>query len=1097
MDDTVQLAPPVVAVMVVHQPGPWFDEVLDGLGEQDYGNLKSLFLIVGDAGDLPERIRGRVPNAFVRGARAASGYGPVVNEVLDLVEGDNGFFCLLHDDVALEPASIRLLVEELYRSNAGIVGPKLVEWSDPGVLQHVGLGVDRFGEVDSFVEPGEVDQEQHDAVRDVFSVPSACMLVRADLFRVLNGYSESISFYGDDVDLCWRAHLGGARVVVVPTTRVRHREDLAERRADLHHDRLQSTHRMMTVATLTGARRLPLVMLQLVVVTLAELVVSVFTGRLRQGIASVGALVGLIPRIPSVIKRRRSVAPTRNVPDGEVAGLQIRGSARVASYLRARGSQPVDPDDTVERRWRQSAGSAPSVTWLVLLGLLVIGSRQLINSGLPAIGQVLPYPTSPANMLAQFRSGWWSHGLGKTVAAPTGYALIALGSALTLFRMGLWQTVALLGLLVVGYIGMWRLVTLFATARARIVGLVVFAAVPLPGQLLSVGRWGALACYAASPWVVHLLRRLSGIEPRGDLATDQAEAYSEVAPRKRVRLLAQLALILAVTAAFTPSFLFVAVGIAVLLAGSTLLARGSARVAAIMLGCAALAVLVAMVANLPWLASFVGDGGWDAVVGIPPVTTNSVGLNKLASFGVGRGSISILALALYVPVLAAPLVARTWRLTWAIRSMSLVIGFGWLLILDDRGALGLRMPEPGVLLAPIAVGVALSAACLAAAFDDDVMSGSFGWRQPVGILSALAVVIGVVPGIVSAGGGRWNMPRLTLASVMQQFAQNPATGDYRIVWLGDPRVVPVAGWQFRPGMAYALSDDGPLTVADIWADRPDQAESMVADALEQIAAQNTLRGGRLLAPFGIRYIVIPVADGAVSTVNDQLPLPVGLLDALGDQLDLARPLTSPLNFIVYENRAWIPTRSTLTPEGAAVSNEAGDAALSQADLAGATPTLPGPDDSRTRTFEVVPGTFHFAVPYDDAWTLRVGGQPVASRVAFGSTMAFDVTAAGPATLSYSQSTSRLAVLLGQVALWSLLLVAASRIDPRAVVRRRRAARSVRAGAATPVISLGGSVTSDPLVDSLPWATSADANANADATADANATAEVEKNEVFE
>ena len=93
--------------MVVHQPGDWFDEVLDALGEQDYGNLKSLFLIEGDAADLPDRIRERVPNAFVRASQSGGGYGAVVNEVLDLVEGDNGFFCILHDDVALEPSTIR------------------------------------------------------------------------------------------------------------------------------------------------------------------------------------------------------------------------------------------------------------------------------------------------------------------------------------------------------------------------------------------------------------------------------------------------------------------------------------------------------------------------------------------------------------------------------------------------------------------------------------------------------------------------------------------------------------------------------------------------------------------------------------------------------------------------------------------------------------------------------------------------------------------------------------------------------------------------------------------------------------------------------
>ena len=87
---------------------------------------------------------------------------------------------ICHDDVAPDPGALRLMVEELYRSNAGAVGPKLVDWDDPSVLQAVGLGMDRFGEIDPVIEPGEVDQEQHDGVRDVFVLPSAYLLVRAD-----------------------------------------------------------------------------------------------------------------------------------------------------------------------------------------------------------------------------------------------------------------------------------------------------------------------------------------------------------------------------------------------------------------------------------------------------------------------------------------------------------------------------------------------------------------------------------------------------------------------------------------------------------------------------------------------------------------------------------------------------------------------------------------------------------------------------------------------------------------------------------------------------------------------------------------------------
>ncbi|MEI7548354.1 MAG: glycosyltransferase, partial [Actinomycetota bacterium] len=315
MEPAETLAPPVVAVMVVHEPGVWFEEVLRSLAAQDYANLKCLFLVAGDSAELPAQIRDTVPNSFVRAVAGNPGFGAAANEVLRLVEGDNGFFCFLHDDVALDSGAIRLLVEELYRSNAGIVGPKLVTWERDFVLQHVGYALDRFGEIDPIVEPGEIDQEQHDAVADVFAVPSACLLVRADLFRVIGGFDPTIQFYGDDIDLCWRAHLGGARVVVVPAARARHREGLVDRRHDLRHASLAARNRLRSVATLTGASRLPWVSLQLVLLTLAESIIGVLTGRFRRVAASLAALLAMVPRSPAYFARRRSLQKLRQVPD--------------------------------------------------------------------------------------------------------------------------------------------------------------------------------------------------------------------------------------------------------------------------------------------------------------------------------------------------------------------------------------------------------------------------------------------------------------------------------------------------------------------------------------------------------------------------------------------------------------------------------------------------------------------------------------------------------------------------------------------------------------------------------------------------------------
>jgi hypothetical protein len=77
------------------------------------------------------------------------------------------------------------------------------------------------------------------------------------------------------------------------------------------------------------------------------------------------------------------------------------------------------------------------------------------------------------------------------------------------------------------------------------------------------------------------------------------------------------------------------------------------------------------------------------------------------------------------------------------------------------------------------------------------------------------------------------------------------------------------------------------------------------------------------------------------------------------------------------------------------------------------------------------------VPLDEAWELNVSGQPIAGRVGFGVTTAYDVGAGGPAELRYQSAASRTTWLITLAALWVVALVAASRVRVPARWRRAR------------------------------------------------------------
>jgi hypothetical protein len=535
-----------------------------------------------------------------------------------------------------------------------------------------------------------------------------------------------------------------------------------------------------------------------------------------------------------------------------------------------------------------------------------------------------------------------------------------------------------------------------------------------------------LVVYAATPWVLDLVRRAAGIETADpDTAEfDVVDGTVELALDDRIRRTLAAGLVLALAAAFAPVMLPLAVALVVVFALATVLARGSLRTAGWSLVTGLAAVVVAAILNLPWITSW----SWEGVVGAEPIGEAGLGLVPLATFEIGRTDFAALALALYLPVIAAVLLARAWRLTWAIRASMTVLVFGGLAVLADHGSLPFAMPEAGVLLVPVAVGLAISAAAALAAFDLDVRGGTFGWRQPLGILSSVAVVIGLAPGVAALADGSFQVPTTPLARLLDASLPDAApTGDYNVLLIGDARLLPVPSTEYRDGVSWAIVDDGPLDVRDRWMPPSNAAAALVTTALDEMASTSTLRAGRLLAPLAIRFVVIPEFDGVDSTVNDPLPLPTGLVSALEDQLDLVALRPGLPTLETFENRAWIPRQAQLDAAAAGASDAAGAEVLVRTDLSASVPLFIGADQLDTSTDDVSAGVVHFGVPFDDAWTLSVDGTKVESRRAFGETTAYDVASAGVGSLRYDTSPWRWLTVFAQTVFWLVAIVIAMRI----------------------------------------------------------------------
>jgi len=155
-------------VVVTRNPGPWFEATVASLGDQDYTELTVLVVDCGSDEDPTPRVAEVLPG------RSSDGSAPAPGSRTRQRGAEHGRGRHLPPPLprrrGARPPVVRVLVEEAYRSNAGILGPKLVSADNPEILLEVGRAIDRFGAPYTGIEPGEVDQEQHDGVRDVFYV---------------------------------------------------------------------------------------------------------------------------------------------------------------------------------------------------------------------------------------------------------------------------------------------------------------------------------------------------------------------------------------------------------------------------------------------------------------------------------------------------------------------------------------------------------------------------------------------------------------------------------------------------------------------------------------------------------------------------------------------------------------------------------------------------------------------------------------------------------------------------------------------------------------------------------------------------------------
>ena len=912
-------APAVVAVVVASNPGPQFAEMLDSLGNQDYENLSVLVIDAGSDEPIADRVAEVLPEAYLHRLAGDPGWSVAANQSIELVSG-SPFLLFCHDDVALAPTCVSTLMGELYRNNAGVAGPKMVRWDDDRRLLQIGMGSDRFGVMVDQVERGEFDQDQYDSVRDVFVAPGGVQLIRADLFVALGGFDPAIGVIGEDLDLCWRAQALGARVLAVSGAMARHRESMDDRLTLRERRKLAARHRLRTVMVTATSRRSRLTTVPLATFLIAlEGLYYLLSGRRGLARDMYSAIVWNLTRLPDIRRRRRNLRQIRQRTVREVRARQIGGSATVSSFSRGQFTAGQDRMSGFLGAIRSSfagedSGSLRDAT-VIGFGIalvLAFGSRHLLTRGVVPVGQIPVVPSAQA-LIDEWFGGWRSAGTGGPGNPPTALLFLALARAVLFWAPGVFDNLLMLGPVVVGVFGAYRLSRPLGSARSGAVAAAFYAATPMLTSAFSAGRWDSLVIYAAAPFLLGALLRLDGVSPYGSRLGPPG---LKVVPRSFPVLVIRYGFLVAFVAAFAPAGIVIGVLLAAAFALAASLTQQGLPPRDFALPAAA-AVIAPVSLHLPWAYDVIRSLSWRWLVGPQSPEASVPTFTRLLAFAPGRFGPSVFAVGLVVAGVIGLAVATRpmWRVAaqgWTVAMVLFVLVWA-----RGRGWIPFALPATESMLAP-----ALAALTLVVAVGVRSLELERGrvrrWAPAtrlLPILMGLSLTAASLNWVILSFHGGWNAPNQSYAT-FTRFLSERTERTGRVLWIGDAGVLPLDAMVSPSGVQYAITDGGSPDVWGRWLAGPLGSTAGVGEQLDLARAGQTVRLGRLLAPYGIDLVVMLDRLAPAPYEGPAVDPGDGVLRSLTQQLDLQREPGVP-NLVVFRNDSAAGLAAVLpTPEAA-------------------------------------------------------------------------------------------------------------------------------------------------------------------------------------
>jgi len=549
----------VTAVIVAHDGARLVPGLINGIREQTHPVHRTVAVDTGSRDRSGATLTELLGPDAVFGMEPDTGYGEAVAHALQHAaarapapgsgagqESQAEWIWLLHDDCEPAADALEQMLRAATRSSAtAVLGPKLKDLADRRVLREAGVTADRAGRRITGIEPGEIDQGQHDGNRQVLAVSSAGMLIRREIWDQTGGFDPNLPLFRDDIDFCWRVHAAGYQVRVVTDAVVYHR-DLSARQirkipAAGGNPRLLDRRSALYVF----AVNLPVVpMLAImggcVAGSLVRAAYFLVTKQQRKAWAHLGAIAWLLSHPVLLWRARRRRAASRRqgwavvraqLPGGRTPARLAEGAAGLLS--RSPGYEsgglhqaltdepgddlPAPAADSAIRRVLTSPGVLVSAG-LILVALVAersLAGSVLTGSGTLKGGMLVPAWGGASDLWREYLAGYHDAGTGSAASAPPYLALMAALATLLAGKAWLATDLLLFGCVPAAGVTAFlaaRRVTPVLAARCWIAA--TYALLPVAMGVVATGRIGTAVAFILLPLVGLTIARMLTSPPR-------------------------------------------------------------------------------------------------------------------------------------------------------------------------------------------------------------------------------------------------------------------------------------------------------------------------------------------------------------------------------------------------------------------------------------------------------------------------------------------------------------------------------------------------------------------------------------------------------